>query len=97
MPDHGGEVKLVDPAEERIIGSLVGFAPWGMYFEHPCAQAGVELMVQAFCRWPRLPDPGLGRNGVGIAFLPRVVLATLHEDVIVRSMTTPQSEADDAT
>lgn len=87
LADRGGEVKLVDLAEERIIGSPVGCAPWGMDLEHVCEQAGVELMFQAVYRSADFQaQQALVANGLGITLLPRLALSALRDDVVARPL-----------
>ena len=85
------EVCLKDLAEERIIGSPIGCAPWGVDLEHVCEQAGVELMFQAAYRSPDFQaQQAFVAAGLGISLLPRLALPALRSDVIVRPlMNTP--------
>jgi len=81
------EVKLAALAEERIIGSPVGCAPWGMDLEHVCQQAGVELMFQAVYRSADFQaQQALVASGLGITLLPRLASAALRDDVVVRPL-----------
>ena len=81
------EVELVDLAEERIIGSPVGCAPWGVDLEHVCAQAGIELMFSAAYRSADFQaQQALVANGLGISLLPRLASGALRDDVVVRPL-----------
>lgn len=78
------EVSLVELAEERIIGSPVGCAPWGMDLEHVCERAGVELMFQAVYRSADFQaQQALVASGLGLTLLPRLAIAALRDDVVV--------------
>lgn len=81
------EVKLADLAEERIIGSPVGCAPWGVDLEHICAEAGVELMFQAAYRSADFQaQQALVASGLGISLLPRLAAGALRDDVVIRPL-----------
>ena len=87
LADAVDEVQLADLAEERIIGSPVGCAPWGMDLEHVCEQAGVELMSQAVYRSADFQaQQALVAHGLGITLLPRLALTALRDDVVVRPL-----------
>ena len=81
------EVELADLAEERIIGSPVGCAPWGTDLEHICAEAGVELMFQAAYRSADFQaQQALVASGLGISLLPRLAAGALRADVVIRPL-----------
>lgn len=81
------EIELVDLAEEQIIGSPVGCAPWGTDLEHVCEQAGVELMFQAVYRSVDFQaQQALVAHGLGLTLLPRLALTALRDDVVVRPL-----------
>lgn len=81
------EVALADLAEERIIGSPVGCAPWGMDLEHICAEAGVELMFRASYRSADFQaQQALVACGLGISLLPRLAAGALRDDVAIRPL-----------
>ncbi len=87
LAESSEEVKLVELAEERIIGSPIGCAPWGMDLEHVCERAGVELMFKAAYRSPDFQaQQALVASGLGITLLPRLAIAALRDDVIVRPL-----------
>lgn len=87
LAESNEEVKLVELAEERIIGSPVGCAPWGMDLEHVCERAGVELMCQAVYRSADFQaQQALVASGLGITLLPRLAIAALRDDVLVRPL-----------
>lgn len=87
LADPADEVKLVDLTEERIIGSPVGCAPWGMDLEHVCQAAGVELMFEAVYRSADFQaQQALVASGLGITLLPRLALSALRDDVVVRPL-----------
>lgn len=84
--DHR-EIELKELAEERIIGSPVGAAPWGMDLEHVCKLAGVELMFDAVYRSPDLQSQqAFVAAGLGISLLPRLAQRTLRPDVAIRPL-----------
>ncbi len=81
------EIELAELAEERIIGSPVGAAPWGMDLEHVCKLAGVEPMFDAVYRSPDLQSQqAFVAAGLGISLLPRLAQRTLRGDVAIRPL-----------
>jgi DNA-binding transcriptional LysR family regulator len=81
------EIELKELAEERIIGSPVGAAPWGMDLEHVCKLAGVEPMFAAVYRSPDLQSQqAFVAAGLGISLLPRLAQRTLRSDVAIRPL-----------
>jgi len=81
------EVRLVELADERIIGSPVGCAPWGVDLEHVCEQAGVELMCEASYRSADFQaQQAFVAAGLGISLLPRLALPGLRPDVVARPL-----------
>ena len=81
------EIELAELADERIIGSPVGAAPWGMDLEHVCKLAGVEPMFDAVYRSPDLQSQqAFVAAGLGISLLPRLAQRTLRGDVAIRPL-----------
>ena len=81
------EIEVAELAEERIIGSPVGAAPWGMDLEHVCKLAGVEPMFDAVYRSPDLQSQqAFVAAGLGISLLPRLAQRTLRGDVAIRPL-----------
>jgi len=87
LAESGEGVELAKLTEERIIGSPIGCAPWGMDLEHVCERAGVELMFKAVYRSADFQaQQALVASGLGITLLPRLAIAALRDDVIIRPL-----------
>ncbi|MBA3263733.1 MAG: LysR family transcriptional regulator [Thermoleophilaceae bacterium] len=84
---EAGEVQLKQLTSERIIGSPLGCAPWGMDLEHVCEAAGVQLEFAAHYRSADFQaQQALVAAGLGVSLLPRLAQTALRDDVVVRPL-----------